>query len=94
MKANWRLVRVTEDGEPIVNPDCPRCKTDLNNPYYCTECGAKFDDDSLFKFFNKHDVYMSVYDECEQHDDCTVQILHNSITGEYSIGWWENKHDE
>ena len=31
------------------------------------------------------------YDEEETHTNCTVQILRNSITGETSIGWWENE---
>ena len=30
-----------------------------------------------------------LYDEEEIIENCTVHILRNSITGEYSIGWWE-----
>ncbi len=37
---------------------------------------------------------VSIYDEEEIHTNCTVQILRNSITGETSIGWWENEEDE
>ena len=37
-------------------------------------------------------VNMSIYDEVELHTDCTVQILKNSVTGEISIGWWDNAH--
>ena len=33
----------------------------------------------------------NIYDEEEVHENCTVQILRNSITGETSIGWWENE---
>ncbi len=32
----------------------------------------------------------AVYDEVEEHRNCTVQILHNSKTGEYSVGWRRN----
>lgn len=32
-----------------------------------------------------------VFDEEEIHENCTVQILRNSVTGEVSIGWWENE---
>ena len=32
-----------------------------------------------------------IYDECEIHTNCTVEILRNSKTGEMSIGWWENE---
>lgn len=37
---------------------------------------------------------MNLYDEEETHENCTVQILRNSITGETSVGWWENKEEE
>ena len=30
-----------------------------------------------------------IYDQEEIHRNCTVQILRNSVTGETSIGWWE-----
>ena len=32
----------------------------------------------------------NIYDEEEIHENCTVQILRNSLTGEESVGWWEN----
>lgn len=32
---------------------------------------------------------MSVYDTCEIHHGCTVEIWSNSVTGDVSIGWWE-----
>ena len=32
----------------------------------------------------------NLYDEEEIHENCTVQILRNSVTGETSIGWWKN----
>lgn len=38
------------------------------------------------------DIETNIFDEEELHTNCTVQILHNSVTGEYSVGWWEN-HD-
>lgn len=36
-------------------------------------------------------VRMCVYDEEEIHRNCTVQIWKNTVTGECSIGWWENE---
>ena len=36
-------------------------------------------------------VMCAMFDIEEVHPNCTVQILKNSITGEMSIGWWENK---
>lgn len=33
---------------------------------------------------------VGIYDEEEIHENCTVQIWKNSVTGECSVGWWEN----
>lgn len=38
-------------------------------------------------------IEINVFDECEIHTDCTVEIWRNSVTGQVSIGWWENKHE-
>lgn len=32
-----------------------------------------------------------IYDVEEIHQNCTVQVLRNSETGEISVGWWENE---
>lgn len=37
-----------------------------------------------------HEVESNIYDEEEIHENCTVQILRNSVTGDVSVGWWEN----
>jgi len=34
---------------------------------------------------------VGIYDEEEIHPNCTVQIWRNSVTGEESIGWWDNE---
>lgn len=36
------------------------------------------------------EIEIFVYDQEEMHENCTVQILTNSKTGQLSIGWWEN----
>lgn len=36
-------------------------------------------------------VTSGMFDIEELHENCTVQILRNSYTGEMSLGWWENK---
>ena len=36
-------------------------------------------------------VHMNIFDEEEIYENCTVQILRNSVTGEVSIGWWPNE---
>ena len=35
-------------------------------------------------------VETNIYDEEEIHENVTVQILRNTVTGETSIGWWDN----
>lgn len=37
-------------------------------------------------------VETNMFDEEELHTDCTVQVLTNSVTGEVSVGWWENNN--
>ena len=34
-----------------------------------------------------------IFDVEEIHENCTVQILRNSATGEESIGWWKNEEE-
>lgn len=36
----------------------------------------------------------NLYDEEEIHENCTVQILKSSVTGDESVGWWENEVKE
>jgi len=41
------------------------------------------------------EVYANnVYDECEVHHNCTVEIWKNSKTGEVSIGWYEDGNEK
>ena len=35
-------------------------------------------------------IELNIFDEEEIHPDCTVVIWRNSITGEESVGWYEN----
>jgi len=35
-------------------------------------------------------VQTNMFDIEEIHENCTVQVLRNSVTGEVSVGWWEN----
>jgi len=36
-------------------------------------------------------IETNIFDQEEIHPNCTVQILKNSVTGEVSVGWWENE---
>ena len=35
-------------------------------------------------------IESNIYNTEELHENCTVQVLFNSMTGERSIGWWQN----
>ncbi len=39
----------------------------------------------------ENDVEIPIYDQEVLHYNCTVQVLRNSITGETSVGWLEEK---
>ena len=43
---------------------------------------------------NEEVIVNNVFDECEIHENCTVEIWKNSQTGEVSIGWWENERKD
>lgn len=37
------------------------------------------------------DIDSDIYEEAETIHNATVQIMRNSRTGEYTVGWWRNK---
>ena len=37
---------------------------------------------------------INIYDKEEIIENCTVQILTNSVTGEQSIGWWRGTKED
>ena len=39
---------------------------------------------------DEHIDSIGIYDVVEEYPNCTIQILKNSITGEESIGWFNN----
>lgn len=45
----------------------------------------------LAEKYKEPKISIAIYDQEEIHDNCTVQILTNSVTGEVSIGWWKNE---
>ena len=36
-------------------------------------------------------IETNIFDEVEIYENCSVQILRNSVTGEESVGWWVNE---
>ena len=45
----------------------------------------------LGRILDTKQITTNIYDEEALHDNCTVQILKNSQTGESSTGWWDNE---
>lgn len=42
------------------------------------------------KFGNIRRIETNFYDKEEIHENCTVQVLTNTKTGDVSVGWWKN----
>ena len=56
-------------------------------PHDCDHCPKRFED------YADGDIALAdsiLYEEVERHKNCTVQVLRNVVTGELSVGWWEN----
>lgn len=47
--------------------------------------------DGQMDMLGEPSIANNVYDQCEVHENCTVEVWSNSETGETSIGWWENE---
>ena len=43
------------------------------------------------KFGHIQRIEASFYDKEEIHENCTVQVLTNTKTGDVSVGWWQNE---
>lgn len=69
---------------------------DAEGKTHCYECPLVIDLQSrqciatLEQTMNGGNPSVSVFDKEEIIENCTVQILSNSTTGEVSIGWWKN----
>ena len=48
----------------------------------------------LDKVDGANDVEINVYDKVTEYDNCTVQILENTVTGAISVGWYRNGGEE
>lgn len=68
---------------------CASCVFGVDGTFFRL-CGLMREDPSNWKTPTE----TNVYDEVEEHKNCTVQILRNSLTGEESVGWWENEEEE
>ena len=53
----------------------------LTHDYRCPNCGAPMSSEDVF-------------DRVDTYYGCTVQILTNTVTGQVSIGWWQEEYDD
>ena len=80
---------------------CPHCGGnariwDASKLYWveCDECGCKtrkyMKPEDAAERWNARVLPLEVgfYDKEEIFNNCTVQVLENSVTGQTSIGWW------
>lgn len=82
------------------------CQDDVDleyGPGFYTQSVDEFNDKWVFCEYNNafvawmplpeppNEIQTNIFDEEETYPNCTVQILKNSVTGETSVGWWENK---
>ena len=67
--------------------DCGGCVFDAQlHQHYCLLAGYPVN-----WIIPKQSIETNIYDEEEIHKNCTVQILRNSVTGDTSIGGYENE---
>lgn len=51
--------------------------------HVCQNCERKFGHISK--------IETNFYDKEEVYENCTVQVLSNTKTGDVSVGWWKNE---
>ena len=88
--------------EPCPHCGAPAKIKDLLKPYRhgwvgCDKCGIMkqwtYSPVEAVNIWNRRKtvtVSVPIYDREEVFNDCTVQVLTNSFTGEQSVGWWKN----
>lgn len=45
----------------------------------------------IFRSDREEKVELNMFDKEEIIENCTVQVLTNTVTGETSVGWWRNE---
>jgi hypothetical protein len=58
----------------------------------CFGCGGirRTAEDAIEAWNRRTTIETNIYDKEETYPNCTVQVLTNTVTGETSVGWWEN----
>lgn len=88
--------------EPISVRKCDRCNVEsyvvdsrpqpdgtIYRRRECPFCKSRWTTYEIRR--EKPNIDIPIYDKEETHENCTVQVLTNTITGDVSIGWWQNE---
>ena len=44
--------------------------------------------EALVEYIEQPEVHVAIYDKEELVNNCVVQVLTNTVTGDVSVGWW------
>ena len=85
------LVDIEKLRNDIINLPSKIISSEFNNDlsYFSGTLNRQLEILDLLDKYKENDE-ISFYDEEEIVENCTVQILSNSKTGDISIGWWRN----
>lgn len=89
---------VVNEYRAFIECSCRRCDVEFSHVQYFTvsQCDRKAVTEDFTTVWNRRTpeivkVETSFFDKEEIHENCTVQILTNTATGETSVGWWKNE---
>ena len=71
----------------VSDKTCEECGYEGCSRYFLAKAAAEAIDGLI------HPESSGIYDIEEIHENCTVEIWKNSITGEVSIGWYEGERN-
>lgn len=89
---------VVNEYKAVIECSCRRCQMEFSHvQYYTMSKGDRMAvTEDFTTVWNRRTpeivkVETCFYDKEEIHENCTVQVLTNTKTGEVSVGWWENE---
>lgn len=83
--------------EGVLNCEDVYCETDVEfKKQFSDGCYDAFEQEHIYYAFVEKPIKVEInfFDEEITYPDCTVQILRNSVTGEESVGWRNNRNEK
>lgn len=80
---------VTLNGEWLCDYKIPTSQIRKELAQYLIDNNVRLD--SMQATSEVVDVHFGIYDKEETYENCTVQVLTNTVTGDVSVGWWQNE---